>query len=93
MNYVQWEPLESRREQFCLVMLYKILKQNVYFPSEYIPDLSDFCTETCQYQLQTRYCHVFRLSEPYYHTNVYKYSIVRGRAIILHLLVCFFYLL
>ena len=28
------------------------------------------------YQLQTRYCHVFRLSEPYCHTNVYKYSLI-----------------
>ena len=52
-------------------MLYKILKQNVDFPSEYIPD---FRTEICQYQLQTKYCHMFRLSEPYCHTDVYKYS-------------------
>ena len=35
LNELQWESLESRREQFRLVMLYKLLKQNVYFPSEY----------------------------------------------------------
>ena len=73
LNELQWESLESLREQFLLLMLYKILKQNVYFPSEYIPD---FRTETCQYQLQTRYCHMFRLSESYCHTDVYKYSFV-----------------
>ena len=72
LNELQWESLESHREQSCLIMLYNnILKQNIYFPSEYIPE---FHTETSQYQLQTRFCHMFKLSEPYYHTDAYKYS-------------------
>jgi len=37
LNELEWESLESRREQLSLTMLYKILKQNTYFPSEYIP--------------------------------------------------------
>ena len=53
-------------------MLHNILKQTVYFPSEYIPG---FQTETSEYQLQTR-CHMFRVSEPYCHTDAYKYSFV-----------------
>ena len=72
-KWLIWESTESHREQFRLVMLYRILKQNVNFPSEYIPD---FCTEIYQYQLQTRYRDIFRLSEPYCHTDVYKYSFV-----------------
>ena len=47
---LQWELLESRREQSHLIVLYNILKQNIYFPSEYIPE---FHTEISQYQLQT----------------------------------------
>ena len=55
LNELQWESLESRREQSCLIMLCNILKQNIYFPSEYIPE---FHTEILQYQLQTRSCHM-----------------------------------
>ena len=50
LSELQWESLESCREQFRLVMLHNILKQNVYFPSEYVPE---FRTVTCQYQLAT----------------------------------------
>ena len=68
------ESLESCREQSCLIMLYNnILKQNICFPSEYIPE---FHTETSQYQLQTRSYHMFKLSVPYCHADVYKYSVV-----------------
>ena len=38
LDKLQWESLESRREEFCLIMLYNILKQNIYLPSEYIPE-------------------------------------------------------
>ena len=73
LNELQWESLKSRREQSRLIMLYNILKQNTYFPLEYIPE---FHSETLQYQLQTRSCHMFRLFEPYCHTDAYKYSFV-----------------
>ena len=73
LKELQWESVESCREQSCLIVLYNILKQNIYFPSEYIPE---FHTETSQYQLQTRSYHMFKLSVPYCHTDVYKYSFV-----------------
>ena len=38
LNELQWESLESRRDQSRLIMLYDILKQNIYLPSEYIPE-------------------------------------------------------
>ena len=55
LNELQWESLESRREQFRLVMLYKILKQNVHFPSEHIPD---FCRDivSTNYKLDIVIC-------------------------------------
>ena len=73
LNELLWESLESHREQSRLIMMYNILKQIIYFPSEYIPE---FHTGTSQYQLQTRSCHMFKLSVPYCHTDVYKYSFV-----------------
>ena len=73
LKELQRELLESRREQSLLIVLYSILKKNIYFPSEYIPE---FHTETSQYQLQTISYHMFKLSVPYCHTDVYKYSFV-----------------
>ena len=60
LSELQWESLELCREQFCLVMLHNILKQNVYFPSEFVPE---FCTVTCLSvpTIQTRSCKMFRL--------------------------------
>jgi len=40
-------------------------------PPEYIPD---FYSQTSQYQLQTRSCHVLQLVETFYNTDAYKYS-------------------
>ena len=74
LKELQRELLESRREQSLLIVLYSILKQNIYFPSEY--NIPEFHTETLQYQLQTRSYHMFKLSVPYCHTDVYKYSFV-----------------
>jgi len=37
LNELEWESLESCREQLSLTMLYNMLKQNTYFLSEYIP--------------------------------------------------------
>ena len=37
-NELHWESLESRRDQSRLIMLYNISKQNIYLPSEYIPE-------------------------------------------------------
>ena len=54
LNELHWESLESRRDQSRLIMLYNILKQNIYLPSEYIPE---FRSQISQYQLQTRSCH------------------------------------
>ena len=34
LNELLWESLESHREQSRLIMMYNILKQNIYFPSE-----------------------------------------------------------
>ena len=63
LNKLQWESLESQRDQFRLIMLYNILKQNIYLPSEYIPE---FHSQISQYQLQTRTCHMLRLAETYF---------------------------
>ena len=52
LNELHWE---SRRDQSRLIMLYNILKQNIYLPSEYIPE---FHSQISQYQLQTRSCHI-----------------------------------
>ena len=47
---LQWELLESRREQSHLIVLYNILKQNIYFPSEYIPEFHrDIAVPTTNY--------------------------------------------
>jgi len=35
LNDLKWESLESCREQFSLIMLYNILKQNNYLPLDY----------------------------------------------------------
>ena len=43
---VKWESLESRREQFHLIMLYNILQQYTYLPSE---DILKFHSQTSQY--------------------------------------------
>ena len=36
LHELKWESLESHRQQFCLIMLYNILKQNVHLLN-YIP--------------------------------------------------------
>ena len=73
LNELQWESLESRRNQFCLIMLYNILKQNTYLPPTLIPE---FHPQSSQYQLQTRSYHMFRLTEPFCNTNTYMYSFI-----------------
>ena len=73
LNELQWELLESCRDQSRLIMLYNILKQNIYLPSEYI---HEFHSQISQYQLQTRSCHMLRLAETFCNTNIYKYSLV-----------------
>ena len=73
LNELQWESLESRRDQSRLIMLYNILKQNIYLPSEYIPE---FHSQISQYQLQTRSCHMLRLAETFCNTDIYRYSFV-----------------
>ena len=70
VNELQWESLESRREQLSLTMLYNILKQNTYLPPEYIPQFH------LQTSLQTRSCHPFRLTEVFCNTDIYKYSFI-----------------
>ena len=55
LNELQWESLESCRDQSRIIMLYNILKQNIYLPSEYIPE---FHLQISQYQIQTRSCHM-----------------------------------
>ena len=32
LNELQWESLEFHREQFCVIMLYNILKQDTHLP-------------------------------------------------------------
>ena len=64
---------ESLRDQSHLIMLYNILKQNIYLPSEYIPE---FHSQISQYQLQTRSCHMLQLAETFCNTDIYKYSFV-----------------
>ena len=59
--------------QFCLIMLYNILKQNTYLPPAHIPE---FHLQTSQYQLQTRSFHMFRLTEPFCNTDTYMYSFI-----------------
>ena len=71
LHELQWESLESRRDQSRLIMLYNILKQVTYMPSDHIPE---FHSQISQYHLQTRSCHVFRLAETFCNTNAYKYS-------------------
>jgi len=53
LNDLNWESLESHREQFSLSMLYNILKQNTYLPPEYTPEFHP------QTSLQTRARHMF----------------------------------
>ena len=72
-NELQWESIESLRDQSCLIMLYNILKQNIYLPSKYI---HEFHSQISQYQLQTRFCHMLRLAETFCNTDIYKYSFV-----------------
>ena len=71
LNELHWESLESRRDQSRLIVLYNILKQNIYLPSEYIPE---FHSQISQYQLQTRSCHMLRLAETFCNTDIYRYS-------------------
>ena len=72
LNKLRWESLESRREQFSII-LYNILNQNVCLPPEHIPE---FYLQTSQYQLQTRSHHAFRLLESFCNTDTYKYSFI-----------------
>ena len=51
-------------------MLYNILKQNTYFPSEYIPQFHQ------QTSLRTRQYHPFRLTEVFCNTDTFKYSFI-----------------
>ena len=60
LNELHWESLESLRDQSRLIMLYNILKQNIYHPSKYTPE---FHSQISQYQLQTRSCHMLCLAE------------------------------
>jgi len=69
LNKLEWESLESRREQLSLTMLYNMLKQNTYFPFEYIPQFHQ------QTSLRTRQCHPFRLTEVFCNTDTFKYSL------------------
>ena len=48
--------VESRRDQSRLIMLYNILKQNIYLPSEHFPKLHSHIS-------QTRSCYMLRLAE------------------------------
>ena len=66
LNELQWESLESRRDQSRLIMLYNILKQNIYLPSEHFPKLHSHIS---QYQLQTRSCHMLRLAKIFCNTD------------------------
>ena len=72
LNELQWKSLESRKDQSRLIMLYNILKQNIYLPSEYIPE---FHSQISEYQ-QTRSCHMLRLAETFCNTDIYRYSFV-----------------
>ena len=66
LNELQWESLESRRDQSRLIMLYNILKQNIYLPSEYFPKFHSHSYITIS--LQTRSCHILRLAEIFCNT-------------------------
>ena len=67
LNELEWESLESRREQLSLTILYNMLKQNIYFPS------AQFHQQT---SLWTRQCHPFRLTEAFCNTDTFKYSFI-----------------
>jgi len=69
LNNLKWESLESRREQFSVIMLYNILKQNTYQPLDYLPEL-----QSSQYQLQIRSRHIITLREHFCNTDAFKYS-------------------
>jgi len=73
LNDLQWESLKSCREQFSLIMLYNILKQNTYLPLDYLPV---FLSHSSQYIYQFQIRYIFTLQEHF--CNIYigivKYS-------------------
>ena len=73
LHELQWESLDSRRDQSHLIMLYNILKQNIYLPFEHFPKLH---SHVSQYQLQTRSCHMLRLAKIFCNTDTCNYSFV-----------------
>ena len=91
LNELQWESLESRRDQFSLIMLYDILKQNTYY---YQNILQSFTPRhhTIKYRLQARSSHMFSLSELFCNTDTYKYSLMSsprsGSSLPCHIVEC-----
>ena len=67
LNELKWLSLESQRNELCYT-------QTTYLLPEYIPE---FYQQISQYQLQTRLCHMFRLTGSFCNTDTYnKYSFI-----------------
>ena len=66
LDQLKWQKLEFRRDNSRLCLLFKIIQQQVHFPTNYIPAPAPITT--------ARQSHERNFLVPYVRTDVYKYS-------------------